>query len=92
MLNKPIEEIIVENGVVVGVKSEGEIAKGKCVICDPSYVPNKVKKVAQVVRAICFLKHPIPNTADADSLQLIIPMNQVNRKNGMVFFFCENYF
>lgn len=25
MLNKPIEEIVYENGVVVGVKSEGEV-------------------------------------------------------------------
>lgn len=25
MLNKPIEEIIIENGKVVGVKSEGEV-------------------------------------------------------------------
>lgn len=25
MLNKPIEEIIVENGKIVGVKSEGEV-------------------------------------------------------------------
>jgi len=83
MLNKPIDEIVVENGVVVGVKSEGEVARAKVVICDPSYVPNRVKKVAQVVRAICFLKHPIPNTADADSLQLIIPMNQVGRKNDV---------
>jgi len=83
MLNKPIEEIIYENGVVVGVKSEGDIAKCKAVICDPSYAPSKVKKVAQVIRAICILKHPIPNTADADSVQLIIPMNQVNRKNDI---------
>lgn len=26
MLNKPIEEIIIENGKVVGVKSEGEVS------------------------------------------------------------------
>lgn len=83
MLNKPADEIVMENGVVVGVKSEGEVAKCKAVICDPSYAPNKVKKVAQVVRAICLLKHAIPNTADADSFQLIIPMNQVNRKNDV---------
>lgn len=25
MLNKPIEEIVIENGKVVGVKSEGEV-------------------------------------------------------------------
>lgn len=27
MLNKPIEEIVVENGKVVGVKSEGEVSR-----------------------------------------------------------------
>lgn len=26
MLNKPIEEIIIEDGMVVGVKSEGEVS------------------------------------------------------------------
>lgn len=26
MLNKPIEEIVMENGKVVGVKSEGEVS------------------------------------------------------------------
>lgn len=26
MLNKPIDEIVVENGKVVGVKSEGEVS------------------------------------------------------------------
>lgn len=28
MLNKPIDEIVVENGKVVGVKSEGEVSSG----------------------------------------------------------------
>ncbi|ELK16893.1 Rab GDP dissociation inhibitor beta [Pteropus alecto] len=45
MLNKPIGEIIVENGKVVGVKSEGEIARCKQLICDPSYVKDRVEKV-----------------------------------------------
>lgn len=30
MLNKPIEEIIVENGKIVGVKSEGEVSNSFC--------------------------------------------------------------
>lgn len=30
MLNKPIEEIIVENGKIVGVKSEGEVRNLFC--------------------------------------------------------------
>jgi len=44
MLNKPIEEIIMEGGKVVGVKSEGLVAKCKFVIGDPSYFSNKVTK------------------------------------------------
>jgi Rab GDP dissociation inhibitor len=60
-----------------------QIAKTKAVIGDPSYFPDKVRKAGSVVRIICFLNHPIPNTGDADSVQLVIPQNQVNRKNGM---------
>lgn len=42
MLDKPIDEIVVENGKVVGVRSGTEIARCKQVYCDPTYVPNKV--------------------------------------------------
>ncbi|KAJ8261797.1 hypothetical protein GJAV_G00158510 [Gymnothorax javanicus] len=83
MLNKPIEEIVMENGKVVGVKSEGEIARCKQLICDPSYVMDKVSKVGQVIRVICIMSHPIKNTSDANSCQLIIPQNQVNRKHDI---------
>ena len=38
MLDKQIEEIVMEGGKVVGVKSGGEVARGKQVYCDPSYV------------------------------------------------------
>uniref|UniRef100_A0A8C5JSP2 Rab GDP dissociation inhibitor n=1 Tax=Junco hyemalis TaxID=40217 RepID=A0A8C5JSP2_JUNHY len=84
MLNKPIEEIVIENGKVVGVKSEGEVARCKQLICDPSYVSDRVTKVGQVIRVICILSHPIKNTNDANSCQIIIPQNQVNRKSGAV--------
>ncbi|XP_072327202.1 rab GDP dissociation inhibitor beta-like [Scyliorhinus torazame] len=83
MLNKPIEEIIMENGQVVGVKSEGEIARCKQLICDPSYVSDRVKKVGQVVRVICIMSHPIKSIADVNSCQIIIPQNQVNRKSDI---------
>lgn len=82
MLDKPVDEIVMEDGKVVGVKSGEETAKCKFVVCDPSYVSDRVKKVGQVVRAICILSHPIPNTKDALSTQIIIPQNQVNRKSG----------
>uniref|UniRef100_A0A1A8N4L6 Rab GDP dissociation inhibitor n=2 Tax=Nothobranchius TaxID=28779 RepID=A0A1A8N4L6_9TELE len=83
MLNKPIEEIVMENGKVVGVKSEGEIAKCKQLICDPSYLMDRAKKVGQVIRVICILSHPIANTGDINSCQIIIPQNQVNRKHDI---------
>jgi RAB protein geranylgeranyltransferase component A len=31
-----------EGGKVIGVTSEGETAKCKKIVCDPSYLPNKV--------------------------------------------------
>lgn len=83
MLNKPIEDLVIENGKIVGVKSEGEVARCKQLICDPSYVPNCVTKVGQVIRVICILSHPIKNTNDANSCQIIIPQNQVNRKSDI---------
>ena len=86
MLNKPIEEIVMEDGKVVGVRSEGETARTKMVIGDPSYFPNLVKKNGQVVRTICILDHPV-STGKGNSLglsiQLIFPCSQVEgRKSG----------
>ncbi|KAI8920455.1 GDP dissociation inhibitor [Entophlyctis helioformis] len=83
MLQKKIDEIVMENGKVVGVKSDGETARAKAVIGDPSYFSDKVKKVGSVVRIICILNHTIPNTGDADSVQVVIPQNQVNRQHDI---------
>uniref|UniRef100_A0A3B4CZ95 Rab GDP dissociation inhibitor n=1 Tax=Pygocentrus nattereri TaxID=42514 RepID=A0A3B4CZ95_PYGNA len=83
MLNKPVDEIVMENGRVVGVKSEGEVARCKQLICDPSYVQDRVRKAGQVIRVICILSHPIKNTNDANSCQIIIPQNQVNRNSDI---------
>jgi RAB protein geranylgeranyltransferase component A len=92
MLDKQIEKIVTDaNGKFVGVTSGGETVKAKQVIGDPSYFGaggagdgGKVRVVedGKVVRAICILKHPIPSTDDSDSCQIIIPQNQVNRRNG----------
>jgi len=46
MLDKPVDEIIMENGKAVGVRSGEEVARCKQVYCDPSYVPNMAKKVS----------------------------------------------
>merc|ERR1711976_425029 len=83
MLDKPIDEIVMEGGKVVGVRSGSETAKCKQVYCDPSYIPDKVKKTGQVIRCICLLDHPIPNTKDALSTQIIIPQKQVSRNNDI---------
>ncbi|KAG8248870.1 rab GDP dissociation inhibitor alpha [Homalodisca vitripennis] len=83
MLDKPVDEIVMENGRAVGIKSGDEIARCKQVYCDPSYVPGKVRKTGQVIRCICLMDHPIPNTRDALSSQIIIPQKQVNRKSDI---------
>jgi len=83
MLDKPIDEIVMEGGKVVGVKSGGETAKCKQVFCDPTYVSDKVKSVGKVARCICLMDHPIPNTKDGLSTQIIIPQKQVGRKSDI---------
>lgn len=89
MLNKPECKVeFDQNGKVFGVTSEGETAKCKKVVCDPSYLPNKVKKVAKVARAICIMSQPIPNT-DSHSVQVILPQKQLGRKSDMYVFCCS---
>ncbi|KAK1421489.1 hypothetical protein QVD17_23851 [Tagetes erecta] len=89
MLNKPECKVEFEDGKVVGVTSEGETAKCKKVVCDPSYLPDKVKKVGKVARAICIMSHPIPSTNEAHSVQVIIPQKQLGRKSDMYLFCCS---
>lgn len=85
MLNTPVDGLEYgEDGKVTGVKSGDKVAKAKIVIGDPTYFPDKVRKTGEkVIRAICILDHPVPNTNDADSLQIIIPQNQVKRKHDI---------
>jgi len=84
MLDKPIDEIVFDDsGKVCGVRSGNETAKCKQVYCDPSYCPQKVRKTGQVVRCICLMDHPVPNTKDALSTQIIIPQKQVGRKSDI---------
>ena len=93
MLDKPIDEIVTDSdGKFVGVRSGSETVKAKQVIGDPSYFGDdkesgkiRVVEDGKVIRAICILKHPIPGTDDSDSVQIIIPQNQVNRKHGRSF-------
>jgi len=98
MLDKKIYEIVTDGeGKFTGVRSGNETVKAKQVIGDPSYFGAgktadggklRVVEDGKVVRAICILKHPIPGTDDSDSVQIIIPQNQVNRRNGTFLYLC----
>merc|ERR1712137_953992 len=83
MLDMPVEEVVMDNGKFAGVRSGSEVAKATCVIGDPSYFPDLVKKTGQVVRVICILDHPISGLKDADSTQIIIPQKQVGRNSDI---------
>ncbi|XP_028262395.1 rab GDP dissociation inhibitor beta [Parambassis ranga] len=83
LLNRAVDEIVMENGKVAAVKSEGKLFHCKQLICDPSYVPNRVRKVGRIIRVICLINHPVKNTHDANSCQIIIPQAQLNRKSDI---------
>jgi Rab GDP dissociation inhibitor len=79
MLNQDIDEVIFdETGQAVGVRAGDQAAAAPVIIGEASYFPKeKVSQVGTVVRSICFLKHPIRDTNDANSAQIIIPASQV---------------
>jgi Rab GDP dissociation inhibitor len=83
MLNTPVDEILFDaNGKVYGIKStEGE-AKAPLIICDPTYAHkyDKVTVVGKQIRSICILDHPLPNTNNATSCQIILPQKQLGRQ------------
>ena len=69
MLNTKVDEILFKDGKVTGIRSGQEEARAPLIICDPSYVRDikKVKETGKLIRAICILNHPIPNTNDSAS-------------------------
>ena len=95
MLNTNIDEIETDaKGKVAGIKAtmkeRSEDAEGmkfstktKKIIGDPSYFPGKVQVVGHLLKAICILTHPVANTDNSDSAQIIIPQSQVGRKHGI---------
>ena len=85
MLNQDIDEILFnDNGEAYGVKAGNQMAKAGMVIGDPSYFSSdKIKPTGSVVRCICLLDHPVPNTNNAESVQIVIPGPQVGRKNDI---------
>jgi Rab GDP dissociation inhibitor len=108
-LNTPLQEILYDDaGKVRGVRFPHPITKAdtviktKKVIADPTYFigeSNRIRKVGQLVRAICILDHPVEGTDNAQSAQIIIPASQMGRKNdiyisvlGSVFNVCPQEF
>ena len=98
MLNTNIDEIETDDkgkvsGIKATMKERSEDADGmkfstktKKILGDPSYFPGKVQVVGHLLKAICILTHPVANTDNNDSSQLIIPQSQVGRKNGKTSF------
>jgi hypothetical protein len=92
MLNKPNLELLFDDtGAFCGVKDQdGAVAKAPLVIGDPSYFVDKTRAIGKVVRAVCIMNHPIPNTGDSHSVQIIVPYSQVGRNND-IYVFCSSY-
>jgi Rab GDP dissociation inhibitor len=93
MLNTDVDEFLYDGGKVSGIKAtmrekgeDGAVmhfqTKAKKILADPSYFPGKVRVTGHLLKAICILNHPVANTDNSDSLQLIIPQSQVGRKHG----------
>jgi len=84
ILDKNVDEIVYNGeGVAIGVRSGNEVAKCKFLIGDPSYFPDKVKAIGKVIRVICILSHPVPDTDNSDSLQIIIPQKETGRRSDI---------
>jgi len=92
MLHRPISNVEYgEDGKVTAIcapdpddpEQKVKAVKTKMVIADPSYFPDKVRKIGRVARAIVIMNHPLPltkGTAESGgsmSAQIIVPANQI---------------
>ena len=70
MLNTKVDEVTFDaDGKATGIRVGNETATAPLVICDPSYVgQERLVKGTKIIRAICLMNHPIPNTKDAPSI------------------------
>jgi len=85
MLRRPVKKINYgDDGKVTSIETtEGtaKLKKGGRLIADPSYFMDtlktekpKIKAVGRVARWLCIMNHPVPNTNDSNSCQIILPM------------------
>ncbi len=92
-----IDSIEYEDGKVAGVVSQGQAARAKMLIGDPSYFSEELmKKTGKVVRSICLLDHPIESVDGAKSCQIIIPASQVEKagykkRESDIYVSCVSY-
>ena len=93
MLGIPVDEILFDSNTnkVKGIRSGDKEATCDVIVADPSYILEKTRLAHKVIRAICLLDHPIPNTSNSDSCQIIIPQRQLNRKYD-VYIACVSSF
>lgn len=94
MLNTPVDEILKDgDGKARGIRSGDKEAYAPIVLCDPTYVADtdKVRKTGQVATSICILNHPLPNTNDADSAQIIVPASSVPGRDNDLYVACTSY-
>jgi len=93
MLARPVDELLFDDsGKCWGIKSTDpedgtkQAAKAPMIIGDPSYFPSeKLEMTGKVIRSICILDHPIANTKDSESCQIIIPAKEVPGKNNDIY-------
>eukprot|EP00331_Platyophrya_macrostoma_P033501 CAMPEP_0176459688 /NCGR_PEP_ID=MMETSP0127-20121128/33455_1 /TAXON_ID=938130 /ORGANISM="Platyophrya macrostoma, Strain WH" /LENGTH=443 /DNA_ID=CAMNT_0017850731 /DNA_START=61 /DNA_END=1392 /DNA_ORIENTATION=- len=85
MLQTPVTKVNFNaEGVFESIESNGQVARAKFVVGDPSYFSDRVKPAGKVVRCICILDHPIPNVGKTtNSCQIIIPQKEVKRQNDI---------
>ena len=85
MLNTPISDIkFNDEGKFESLTIPQGTVKAPMVIADPSYFPEKVESTdKKYIRCICLLNHKVSSTDQKDSLQIILPQNQINRKNDI---------
>ena len=61
----------------------------RCCLYSLKCVFFQVRKVGKVARAIAIMSHPIPNTNDSHSVQIILPQKQLGRRSDMwVYVWC----
>lgn len=81
--DKAVDEIVLKEGKMKGVRIGQKFVQCEQLYCDPSYVPKLVTKVGEIVRAICLMDHPLANTKQSLSTHIIIPKKKLNRNSDI---------